>query len=198
MSIRCRQRKCCNCHQLYDPDPRGRYHQKHCPRPECRKASKAASQRRWRESDKGRDYFRGSANALRVKAWRAAHPGYARGRPGRPPKPSCALQEDCQPQSTVLPEVKPTLGESALQEMIVTQSLILTGLIVQLTGEALQDDIGQTLHRLIRLGQQVKGLSALPPAAGGQPYGSLQTSALQGAVAASAPQLELDRPSPGP
>jgi hypothetical protein len=131
MSIRRRQHKCCKCHQLYDPDPRSRYHQKHCGRPECRKASKAASQRRWLESDKGRDYFRGSANTHRVKAWRAAHPGYARGRPSQPPKPSCALQEDCQPQTTVLPEVKPTLGESALQEMIVTQSLILTGLIVQ-------------------------------------------------------------------
>ena len=106
MSTRCRRRKCCNCHQLYDPDARSRYHQKHCARPECRKASKAASQRRWRESDKGRDYFRGPANAHRVKLWRAAHPGYARGRRGQPPKPSCPLQEDCQPQTTVLPEVR--------------------------------------------------------------------------------------------
>jgi hypothetical protein len=46
----------------------------------CRKASKAASQRCWRASPKGKDYFQGSANVLRVRVWRQAHPGYWRRR----------------------------------------------------------------------------------------------------------------------
>ena len=77
---RCRRRKCRHCGQLYEPDPRNRYHQRYCSQPACRQASKAASQRRWRASPKGRDYFRGSANVLRVQAWRKAHPGYWRKR----------------------------------------------------------------------------------------------------------------------
>jgi hypothetical protein len=121
MSTRCRRRKCFSCNQLYDPDPRSRYHQAYCAKPECRKASKDASQRRWRESDKGRDYFRGSANRQRVTVWRQEHAGYAKGRP----KSSRALQEDCQRQTLVLPEDKPSLSQRALQEMIITQNLVL-------------------------------------------------------------------------
>ena len=74
-----RQRKCRHCGQLYEPDPRNGRRQRYCSQPACRQASKAASQARWRASPKGRDYFRGSANVLRVQAWRKAHPGLSRG-----------------------------------------------------------------------------------------------------------------------
>jgi hypothetical protein len=218
MTTRCRRRKCCSCNQLYQPDPRSRFHQKYCSEPACRKASKAASQQRWRESDKGRDYFRGSANRQRVKDWRAAHPGYAKGRPRpQPAKPSCPLQDQITPQTLVPPEVKPSL---ALQEMIVTQSHALTGLIVTLAGhggDALQDDIAPLIHQLIRLGQQVQGpVLGLPavslpavslPAVslpnpsngpGGVAYGGHQASALQGAAAASAPAVQLGGSPRGP
>jgi len=56
-----RRRKCRHCRQLYDPDPRNHWHQRNCSQPACQQASKAASQRRWRASPKGRDYFRGPA-----------------------------------------------------------------------------------------------------------------------------------------
>ena len=69
-----RQRKCRHCGHLYEPDTRNRYHQRYCSQPACRQASKAASRTRWRASAKGWDYFRGSANVLRVQAWRKAHP----------------------------------------------------------------------------------------------------------------------------
>ena len=58
---RTRRRKCCHCGQLYDPDPRNCYHQRYCGQPACRRASKAVSQRHWRASPKGKDYFRGLA-----------------------------------------------------------------------------------------------------------------------------------------
>ena len=46
MSTR-RRRKCRNCGQLFRPDPRNVRHQRYCSASACRRASKAASQRRW-------------------------------------------------------------------------------------------------------------------------------------------------------
>ena len=73
---RARPRKCLCCKELYTPDPRSRWHQKYCSKPQCRQASKRASQRRWLSSDKGAGYFQGSDNVARVQQWRKAHPGY--------------------------------------------------------------------------------------------------------------------------
>ena len=42
-----KRKKCCNCDELFIPDPRNTTRQRYCSKPECRKASKAASQRRW-------------------------------------------------------------------------------------------------------------------------------------------------------
>ena len=52
-----RRRKCWHCGDLFHPDPCNRYHQKCCSEPACRKASKAASQRRWLAKPRHRDYF---------------------------------------------------------------------------------------------------------------------------------------------
>ena len=92
-----RERKCRHCGHLYEPDPRNRYHQRYCSQPACRQASKTASQHRWRASPKGKDYFCGRANVLRVQRWREAHPGYWRSRR----KKSGALQDHCPPQTLV-------------------------------------------------------------------------------------------------
>ena len=114
-----RRRKCHHCQQLYRPDPRDRWHQRYCAAPACRQASKAASQGRWRASPKGRNYFHGSANLIRVQAWRKAHPGYWR-RHRRKPR---ALQDHCAAQVLVPPEDKPTLNPRALQDLLTTQGL---------------------------------------------------------------------------
>ena len=83
---RSRRRKCPYCGRLFRPDARNLWHQRHCPKPSCRKVSKAASQRRWLAKSENRDYFRGAINVARVRVWRAAHPGYWR-RPGAQPSP---------------------------------------------------------------------------------------------------------------
>ena len=41
------RRKCRHCGQLFRPDPRNLRHQRYCSAKECRRVSKAASQRRW-------------------------------------------------------------------------------------------------------------------------------------------------------
>ena len=59
MSTRTR-RKCRHCGQVLRPDPRNVRHQRYCSAPACRRASKAASQRRWLAKEANRDYFRGT------------------------------------------------------------------------------------------------------------------------------------------
>jgi len=57
-----RTRKCLHCHQIFHPDVRNRRHQRHCSAKDCRRASKAASQRRWLLKPENHDYFKGPAN----------------------------------------------------------------------------------------------------------------------------------------
>ena len=185
---RCRRRKCRHCGQLYEPDPRDRYHQRYCQEPACRKVSKAASQGRWRASGKGRDYFRGKANVLRVQAWRKANRGYWRKRRKR----GGTLQDHCPPQVLVPPADKATLSNRTLQDVCRTQGLAIQGLVAQLADSTLQEDIATHLHRLILLGQQIQG-----PSNGRSADGGRQTSALPPAITPSARAVQLDRPSSG-
>ena len=148
-----RRRKCQHCQQLYEPDPRSRWHQRYCSEPACRQASKAASQASWRASPEGRDYFHGSANVLRVQIWRKANPGYWKARRQK----SRALQDHCALQALVPPKDKPTLDPRALQDFLVTQGLALTGLVARLTGSPLQDHMASAIQQLIVLGQQIQG-----------------------------------------
>lgn len=70
------QRKCLCCKLFFDPDHRNRERQRYCSQPECRLASKTASQGAWLAQSDNHDYFRGPVHVARVQAWRAAHPGY--------------------------------------------------------------------------------------------------------------------------
>ena len=69
--------------------------QKHCPRAECKQASKAWSQCHWLSKPENRDYFRGPEHVARVQRCREAHPKYWQ-RDG--PKAGHALQDDCTAQ----------------------------------------------------------------------------------------------------
>jgi hypothetical protein len=71
-----KKKKCKYCRTLFIPDPRNANRQGYCSLPECRKASKRASQRRWLRKPENRDHFRGHVNVLRVQQWREKHPGY--------------------------------------------------------------------------------------------------------------------------
>lgn len=155
-----RLRKCRHCRELFQPDWRNLRHQKYCSKPHCRQASHAASQRRWLEKPQNRDYFRGSAHLERVRRWRAAHPGY-----WRRAQLSPALQEDSHTQGIESKKGSATLARAALQEVFAAQPLVLLGLIANLTGSALQEDIATTSRRLLRLGQDILG-GGVPPIGG--------------------------------
>jgi len=155
-----RRRKCRHCHELYTPDPRNRWHQKYCSKPDCRQASKRASQQLWLSSAKGADYFKGPEHVARVQQWRAAHPGYGR----RAVVTSTdALQDLCSSQVQGGQSDTGTLTVAALQDLSSVQPALLIGLIASLTGSTLQDDIVETTRRLVVSGQDILGTGLESP-----------------------------------
>ena len=143
------QRKCGHCKQFFMPDARHRERQRYCVAPECRRASKGASQERWLNRPENRDYFCGSENVARVQAWRAANPGYGQRR-GRA---RAALQEMIEAQVTAAQVTVEQDDGVALQETWRAQPPLLVGLIAHLTGTALQEDMAPVMRRLITRGQ---------------------------------------------
>jgi hypothetical protein len=92
--------KCLHCRAGFVPSPTHRTTQHYCAKPECRKASKAAAQARWRQQPHNCAYFRGPEHVERVRRWRARHPGYWRKKPpALPPAPALALQDLACPQA---------------------------------------------------------------------------------------------------
>ena len=63
---------------FFFPDYRNWKQQHYCGKPDCRQASKLASQRRWYRKPKNLSYFRNGEGTDRVRTWRKAHPGYWR------------------------------------------------------------------------------------------------------------------------
>jgi hypothetical protein len=144
-----RRRKCKHCKKLFYPDPRNSTRQKYCSEPECRKASKKASQGRWLQKPKNRDYFRSPENVIRVQQWRSENPRYW----VKPPSNKNALQDSLSGNPVKNQSVSSALNPDALQDLLIEQHTVLFGLIAHLTGSALQDHIAMTTRRLKELGR---------------------------------------------
>jgi len=192
MAKRTRKRKC-PCGDFFTPDHRNRCRQRHCSKPECRKAAKAARQKRWLKKPENRDYFRGPDNVRRVQEWRKDHPGYCR-------KKREALQDHLPGKSLENPEVKPSFVHDkppfalALQDILTSQPTVLIGLISQLTGSALQDDIAKTARLLQKLGSDILNR---PTQNTGGIYDQ-KASHLPPAHTPDTQPVQLGGPSPGP
>jgi hypothetical protein len=143
--------KCPHCQQLFTPDARNATRQRYCSEPGCRKASKADSQRRWLQKEENRDYFRGPEHVLRVQRWRAAHPGYWR----RSNRRQVALQDPSIAQAAVNNANRHSAEKGALQDALIMQPAVMVGLIAQLTGLALQDDIARAARCMQQLGNDI-------------------------------------------
>lgn len=150
------QRKCLCCGVFFTPDHRNRTRQRYCASAPCRQASHAASQAAWLARPENAAYFRGPEHVARVQAWRAAHPGYGRGRGRTAP----ALQD------ALISQAVESTGESAvrtasppvpLQDLLQVSSPVLAGLIAHLFEVTLQEDIAATTRRLVELGYDVLG-----------------------------------------
>ena len=145
-------RKCLNCHCFFKPDPRMKGKQKYCLNPDCRKAGKAARQRKWLSKLQNRDYFKGPENVQRVRGWRAKNPGYWKNTKNSSNNDD-ALQDGLVTQATDINDKNGILNETALQDALASQPSVLIGLIAHLTGVTLQDDIVNTTLKLQQLGE---------------------------------------------
>ena len=120
------------------PGPRRNLrHQGYCSAATCRQARRLAKPQK-------ENYFRGPEHVARVRAWRAATPGYAR-------RGRAALQDDSLTQIVDQTGKIGFLTTTALQEDSYAQALILTGLIASLPGTALQEDIARSVRRFQKL-----------------------------------------------
>lgn len=154
MGSRVRRSKCKHCNELYHKDARNVRHQKYCSKADCRKASKAASQRRWLSKKDNENHFRDADNARRVREWQQANPGYWR---NKKRKRTRTLQEDLNTQDTDKQRDKETLNRSTLQDILITQPTVIVGLISTLTESTLQEDIASQVAYYHARGADILG-----------------------------------------
>ncbi|MEI7911502.1 MAG: hypothetical protein WCK77_17855 [Verrucomicrobiota bacterium] len=155
--------KCLHCHEEHPADCRNLGRQRFCQKPDCRRASKASSQRQWRSRPENQNYFRGSDQCERTRHWRRDNPYYWRRR--RTPSES-ALQDP----SPALQDSSNVLQNSsrALEELCIPQPALIAGLIALVTGLALQDDIAACVLSLLNSGRMI--LCMVPGSPSGQNY----------------------------
>jgi hypothetical protein len=140
-----------HCLELFKLDPRNAAKQKYCSKPECRRASKIASQKKWLAKPENHNYFRGSDNVQRVQEWRKGNPGYWRkNRPGSTP-----LQDDSISKTMEQRRDTKELTALALQDLLSAYQPVLLGFLAHFTGFTLQDDIVNFGRRLQQLGQDI-------------------------------------------
>ena len=152
--------KCLRCNVIHTADPRNLGRQCYCNKPDCKKASKADSQRRWAAKPENQNYFRGPENTERVRQWRKENPGYRR---NKKPIPADALQDPLKSQPPETEVVAPKPPPGALQETWFSQPALIVGLISMLTGHALQEDIAATTRSVLTRGEDILRMTPMSP-----------------------------------
>ena len=147
--------KCCHCRRMFEPDFRNHGRQKYCSQAECRKESKAASQKKWLKKPENKDHFKGLEHVERVKEWRGNNPGYSKRSVSDKDKTRIALQDPLIVQHAEITNDNHSFDAKALQDSLERQHLVIVGLISQFTGLSLQDDIASTLTRMQQSGQDI-------------------------------------------
>ncbi len=192
MSSKPNRRKCACCNTYFTPDFHNSSRQCFCLAPDCRRASKAASQRRWLRKPGNRNHFRDAENVERVQKWRATHPGYWK-RSRSPSKPNQLADLEALNAGTRSCNV-PSPDPVALQDLALTEHPAFVGLISMVTGSRLQDHIAEVGRNLIIQGINIVGL--VPREKLPSPYDS-QTTDPTRSCPPSSTQLQLGGPSPG-
>ena len=175
--------KCLNCNEIHVSDPRNRGRQNFCAEPECRRASKARSQRRWTGRTENANYFGGAENCERVRQWRKEHPGYWRKKKSAAQD---ALQETLKLQDPVMEVVAPEKPPGTLQDICFMQPALIVGLISVMTGHALQEDIAATTRSFLTRGEDILRMTPRDPQF---PIYEYQTTSLPRTVAACAASI---------
>lgn len=148
-----KKKQCRHCRRVFIPDHRNRDRQNYCRKPKCRKASKAASQKKWLSKSENKDYFKGSVNVTRVQDWRGENKHL---------KPENLedvniLQDPLQIQEAEINRENSELSAKSrlLQDSLMMQPAIIIGLISNFIGSTLQDDILKTLLSMQKSGKDI-------------------------------------------
>jgi len=100
----------------------------------------------------------------RVQEWRKTHPGYWKRKKAHPAETSVALQDLSNTQVIENTEGAEISQNHALQDLCFLQPALIIGLISNLTGSTLQDDIATTSRRFIDSGRDILGKAPPLPA----------------------------------
>ena len=157
MSAKHRRRKCRCCNLFFLPDRHNPNRQFYCLAPDCRRASKVASQRRWLCKAANRNYLRDADNVQRVRTWRQAHPGYWKRTKSSSKQAQPAESKALNPGTTSCNVPRPPV---ALQDFVLTEHPAFVGLLSMVTGSTLQEDIAAVGRRLLLQGRKILGLES--------------------------------------
>ena len=185
MNVRPKRRKCRSCNDFFFPDFRNQDRQHYCSKPECRQASKRASQERWLRQPANRDYFRGLSRTC-SECGTGARPIRAIGRRGhlRLERLKPLIHSGLTQSRSLVTHRSSPLG--TLQDSCLPKDPGFIGLVAMITGATLQEDIAATARRVVERGRHILGLNL--PGKRPSTY-DLQTSASGGSPAANPAQL---------
>ena len=143
--------RCKNCGNYFYPDNFNRHHQHYCSRGECRKASNAASSRTYRKKQSQDSEFC-RRESERVKKWQRKNPNYWKNRQ----KSSKKVEKNKVLRDFA--QVEKLHSEmTILRDFAKLQHVVLTGVIVTLTGDVLRDDINSFIRQMYDKGNAVSG-----------------------------------------
>ncbi len=148
LKIRCR-----NCGNYFYPDKYNSHHQKYCSRIECRKASNRASSKTYRKKKSKEAAFRESESS-RARDWYSKHSLKVKNR-----KKSCKKVSEKKVIRDFAQVEKLKDEMVSLRDFANLQSFILQGVIYQLTGFGLRDDISNYIRRMYDKGREVSAAS---------------------------------------
>lgn len=183
--------KCLNCKELFLPDYRNAQRQCYCPKADCRKARKRASQRAWLDKPENQNYFRDDKNAERVRTWQKEHPGYWKNAARYRQR---TLQDGCSKQTITVEQLVENTPTRTLQDLCSMQIPLFVGLISMFVGSTLPDDIATSTRRLLLKGHDILGMV---PGMNFQRLLHEKTCPQSGATPESPAPVQLDRPSVG-
>ncbi len=153
MKKKIRRRRCKNCDDLFNPDPRHLKRQKFCTKPVCKTVSKMHAQQKWLKKEKNLDYFSGSEHVIRVQQWREQNPGYWKREKSKktPALFDRALQDTLLVKTSDGKGFQLSLMQDALQDMLSGKTLVIIGVNPHLNKIALQEIIDFTDRGTVKL-----------------------------------------------
>ena len=148
-----RKIRCKHCMDYFYPDNYNRHHQRYCCKDnKCRKASRAASSKEYRKK-KSEDTQFCQKESARVKLWQSKNPNYWKNRQ----KSSKKVEKNNFLRDFA--QVEKLHSEMmVLRDFAKLQHVVLTGVIVTLTGDVLRDDINSFIRQMYDKGNEVSGM----------------------------------------